>query len=66
MLAEPVEPRAVLTGDTTRDVERQQVDTWRRLSSVEKARLVSDATRAVLTLAAAGIQQRYPGASERE
>ena len=66
MPADPAERRAVLTSDTTAAIERVQVDRWRAMSSVEKARLVSDSTRATLALAAAGIRQRYPGASERE
>jgi hypothetical protein len=36
------------------------------MSSVEKARILSQATRDALTLARAGIRQRHPHASERE
>ena len=57
---------AVLSADTTADVERRQIQAWRQLSSVERLRLVSDTSRAVLNLSLAGIRLRYPEASERE
>ncbi|MEW6320108.1 MAG: hypothetical protein AB1635_03360 [Acidobacteriota bacterium] len=57
---------AVLSADTTADVERRQIEAWRRLSPVERLRLVSDATRAVTDLSLAGIRRRYPQASDRE
>jgi hypothetical protein len=57
---------AILTADTTADVEQRQVDAWRRLSPLERLRLVSDSSRAVTTLSLAGIRRRYPQASERE
>jgi hypothetical protein len=57
---------AVLAADTTADIERRQIDAWRRLSSVERMRLVSDTTRAVTDLALAGIRRRHPQATDRE
>ena len=57
---------AVLSADTTADVEQRQIDAWRKLSPVERMRLVADATRAVMTLALAGIRLRHPHASDRE
>jgi hypothetical protein len=36
------------------------------MSSAEKTRLLSQATRDALTLARSGIRQRHPNASERE
>ena len=36
------------------------------MSPLEKAEIVSQATRDALTLALVGIRQRYPDASERE
>ena len=57
---------AVLSSDTTADIEQRQVEAWRRLSSVERSRLVSDTTRAVMALSLAGIRRRYPQASDRE
>ena len=57
---------AVLAADTTADIEQRQVDAWRRLSTLERLRLVSDTTRAVMDLSLAGIRRRHPGAAERE
>jgi hypothetical protein len=57
---------AVLSADTTADIEQRQVDAWRRLPSVERLQLVSDTTRAVMDLSLAGIRRRHPQASERE
>lgn len=57
---------AVLSADTAADIEQRQIDAWRRLSSVERLRLVSDTTRAVIDLSLAGIRLRHPQASERE
>ena len=57
---------AVLSADTTADIEQRQVEAWRRLSPVERLRLVSDTTRAVMKLSRAGIRRRHPQASERE
>jgi hypothetical protein len=62
--SEPV--RSVLAADTTADIERRQVDRWRRLSPLERLRLVSDTTRAVMELSLAGIRHRHPEAGERE
>jgi hypothetical protein len=58
--------RAVLTVDTAAPIEQRQIEAWRRMTPLEKLRLVSDASRAVTDLAKAGIRLRYPGASERE
>jgi hypothetical protein len=57
---------AVLSADTAALIEQRQIDAWRRLSSVERLRLVSDTTRAVIDLSLAGIRLRHPKASERE
>ena len=38
---------AVLATDTTAEIEQRQVDSWRRLSALDRMRLVSDTTRAV-------------------
>ena len=54
---------AVLAADTTADIERRQIEAWRRLSPADKLRLVSDATRAATTLSLAGIRRRHPQAS---
>jgi hypothetical protein len=57
---------AILSRDTSAKVERLQIEAWRRMSPLEKARIMSEATSDALTLALAGIRQRHPGASERE
>ena len=56
----------VLSRDTSADVERLQIEAWRRMSPLDKAGIMSQATSDALTLALSGIRQRYPGASERE
>lgn len=56
----------MLTADTTAEAERRQIDAWRRMSPLDKARLVSQATHAALELAMAGVRSRHPAASERE
>jgi hypothetical protein len=65
-VSESASRRAVLSPDTTADIERRQVESWRRLLPLERLRLVSDATRAVMNLSRAGIRLRHPQASERE
>ena len=57
---------AILSQDTSADVERLQIEAWRRMSPVEKAGIVSQATHDALMLALSGIRQRYPGAPARE
>jgi len=57
---------AILSRDTSADVERLQIEAWRRMSSLEKAVIMSQATSDALTLALSGIRQRHPDASERE
>jgi hypothetical protein len=55
-----------LSADTTPDVERRQIDGWRRMSPAEKAALITGLTRAACDLAMAGVRARYPEASPRE
>lgn len=52
--------------DTSREAERIQVALWRRLSALEKARLMAEATAGTRELALAGIRLRHPSASEDE
>ena len=56
----------VLSADSSPAVERLQIDVWRRMSPVHKARTVDALTRTAHLLALAGIRKRHPGASERE
>ena len=58
--------RGVLSADSSPTVERLQIDAWRRMSPVQKARTVDGLTRTAQVLALAGIRRRHPGASERE
>ncbi|MCA1562644.1 MAG: hypothetical protein LC753_06415 [Acidobacteria bacterium] len=60
------QPPAVLSQDTDSETERIQIEIWRGMSPLQKARLVSDATRVAHALALAGIRHRHPAASERE
>jgi hypothetical protein len=55
-----------LSADTSLEIEHLQIERWRRMSSVEKAAIVSALTQAAFTLARAGIRHRYPEASPRE
>lgn len=55
-----------LAADTPAEVEERQIAAWRRMSPAEKAALVTGLTNATLTLARAGLRERYPHASERE
>lgn len=55
-----------LSLDTAPDVERRQIDGWRRMSAAEKAALVTGLTRAAFEMTAAGVRRRHPDASPRE
>ena len=56
----------MLSLDTSPEMERLQIDLWRRMSPLEKARAVDGLSLATQALALAGIRQRHPHASERE
>jgi hypothetical protein len=55
-----------LAADTPSEVERLQIERFRRMSPAEKAAIVSGLTQAVYDLASAGVRHRYPHASPRE
>ena len=57
---------APLNLDTSPEAERLQIEAWRRMSTVQKAALVSGLTRAAVDMTLAGIRQRHPSASLRE
>ncbi|MBI4265712.1 MAG: hypothetical protein HY657_15160 [Acidobacteria bacterium] len=59
-------PPQPLSLDTSPEVERMQIERWRRMSPGEKAAIVAGLTQAVYDLALAGIRLRHPGASPRE
>jgi hypothetical protein len=58
--------RTRLAADTVEDIERRQVEAWRRMTSAEEAATVVGLTQAVYDLARAGVQHRHPDASPRE
>lgn len=55
-----------LNADTSPDIERRQVESWRQMSPAQKAALVTGLTRAAYAMTFAGVRQRYPDASPRE
>ena len=55
-----------LSFDTSREVERMQIDAWRRMSADEKAAMVTGLTAAAVSMTLAGIRHRHPGASPHE
>lgn len=64
--SDPANRSAILSRDTSLDVERLQIESWRRMSPLQKAGIINQASRDAVTLALSGIRQRHPGASERE
>jgi hypothetical protein len=52
--------------DTSPEIERRQVESWRQMSAAQKAATVTGLTRAAYAMTAAGVRQRYPDASPRE
>lgn len=61
MREDPTPRRGVLNRDTTAAAERLQTDLWRRMSPLEKALIIRDATLAVQQFSLAGIRLRHPG-----
>jgi hypothetical protein len=55
-----------LTLDTPPDVERRQIDGWRRMSAVEKAAAITGLSGAAYAMTCAGVRDRHPDASPRE
>lgn len=52
-----------LSLDTPFEVERLQIEGWRRMSPAEKAAMVNALTTAAIEMAKAGIRHRHPGES---
>jgi len=46
--------------DTSPDIERRQIDGWRRMTPADKARSVTALTKAAIAMTVAGIQHRHP------
>jgi hypothetical protein len=57
-----VAPRP-LSLDTSPEVERLQIEGWRRMSPADKAQMVTALTTAAIEMAKAGIRQRHPDES---
>jgi len=51
-----------LSRDTSPEIERRQIDGWRRMSDTDRAATVAAMTTAVFQLAAAGVRHRFPAA----
>lgn len=55
-----------LSLDTSPDIERRQVESWRHMSAAQKAAMITGLTQAACAMTAAGVRQRHPGAPPRE
>jgi hypothetical protein len=55
-----------LAFDTPLEVERRQIEAWRRMTPAQKAATVTGLTKAAYALTWAGVRHRHPDASERE
>jgi hypothetical protein len=62
----PARTIASLATDTSSANRRLQIDLWRRMSPLQKARAAAEITRGVQELALAGIRLQHPNATERE
>jgi hypothetical protein len=58
--------QTTLTLDTSLDIERRQVESWRQMSAAQKAAMVTGLTRAACAMTFAGVTQRHRDASPRE
>lgn len=58
--------RASTSADTAPDADAVRFERYTRMSPAEKAARVVDLTRAVCTLALAGLRTRHPAAAEPE
>lgn len=52
--------RRPLALDTSPEIERLQIEGWRRMTPAEKAAAVTALTRASIAMAEAGIRHRHP------
>ena len=50
-----------LSADTPLEIERLQVEGWRRMTPAEKAATVTALTTAAINMTMAGIRHRFPG-----
>lgn len=49
-----------LSFDTPAEIERLQIEGWRRMSAADKASTVTALTRAAIAMTLAGIRHRHP------
>jgi hypothetical protein len=52
--------RIPLSSDTPLEIERLQIEGWRRMTPADKARAVTALTRAAIDMTKAGIRDRHP------
>lgn len=55
-----------LSLDTSPEIERRQVESWRQMSAAQKAAVVTGLTRAAYAMTFAGVRRRHPDALPRE
>jgi hypothetical protein len=55
-----------LSFDTSPEIERRQIESWRQMTPAEKAAIVTGLTRAACAMTWAGVRQRHPEATPRE
>jgi hypothetical protein len=58
--------QTALNLDTSPDIERRQVESWRQMSAAQKAETVTGLTRAAYAMTCAGVRHRHPDSSSRE
>ncbi len=58
--------RGVLSADTSREIERLQIEAWRGMSPLDRLLAADALSRQARALALAGVRHRHPQASERE
>jgi hypothetical protein len=55
-----------LSLDTSPEIERMQVEAWRKMTPAQKAAIVTSLAQATFNLTLAGIRHRHPDASPHE
>lgn len=55
-----------LSLDTSPEIERRPVESWRQMSPARNAEMVTSLTRAAYAMTWAGVRQRHPAATPRE
>jgi len=55
-----------LSLDTSPEIERRQIESWRLMTAAAKAAIVSGLTGAAYAMTRAGVRHRHPDAGARE